>query len=346
MSRSAAPDVRTPWRLRFRTFREGHAPAARARLPWLRGPYRGAAYPAAVRFLVARNPEPGSHLPYLLRLPIDGGLVLKARETWPRTARVYCHVTAWPEHPEVLEDVPVRLCVRRGPAIDLVLERSRENRCQFVFTELAGGRQAIFWQTQKVVRTARPGARIPGRRASGIAELEILVDTREQYPYRFARQQATPIRFALTAGDYAIRTPGGTILAAVERKSIADLASSLDGGTLAFELTRLAELPRAAVVVEDRYSGLLRHPNTPAGYLPDMLARVQIRYPEVPIVFAETRPIAEEWTYRYLAAALAETFPARSEPVHAPSLGLAGLGPAAPAQSGRASRTSASRRTR
>ena len=42
-------------------------------------------------FLVAHNPQPDTKLPYLLRLPIDGGLVLKARETWPRSSRIYCH---------------------------------------------------------------------------------------------------------------------------------------------------------------------------------------------------------------------------------------------------------------
>jgi hypothetical protein len=36
---------------------------------------------------------------------------------------------------------------------------------------------------------------------------------------------------------------------------------------------------------------------------------VQVRWPNVPIVFCETRPLAEEWTYRFLAAtrAWAET---------------------------------------
>lgn len=264
-----------------------------------------------MRFLVARNPDPDSRLPYLLRLPIDGGLVLKARETWPRTARVFCYpAEAWPEDPEIVEDVPVRFCARRGPAIDLVLERPRENRSQFIFTVLAGGREAIFWQTRKVVGTARPGARIPGRRASGIAELVILVDTRERYPYRFASQQATTERTALAAGDYAVRGPDGEILAAVERKALADLLGALNGGTLTFELAKLAELPRAALVVEDRYSALVKAAYAPAGFLPDLLARVQIRYPEIPIVFGETRPLAEEWTYRYLGAALAETLPA------------------------------------
>ena len=35
----------------------------------------------------------------------------------------------------------------------------------------------------------------------------------------------------------------------------------------------------------------------------DGLAELQVRWPGVPIVFCETRSLAEEWTYRYLAAA-------------------------------------------
>ena len=258
------------------------------------------------RLVIARNPDPDSKLPYLLRLPIDGGLVLKARDTWPRTARVFCAraVEGWPEEPDIVEDVAVVSCVRRGIAVDIVLDRTREFRSQLVFTTLANGREAIFWQTRKVVGTARPGARIPDRRASGIEELEIVEDTRERYPYRFAHQKAHTVREALPAGDYAVRDSSGLVVAAVERKALADLASGLSNGTLVFELARLAELPRAAVVVEDRYSALVAH--APGGFLPDMLARVAVRYPEVPILFLETRPFAEEWTFRYLAAALAE----------------------------------------
>jgi hypothetical protein len=111
----------------------------------------------------------------------------------------------------------------------------------------------------------------------------------------------------------------GSPVAVVERKSLADLAGSRNTGTLGFELARLADMTRAAVVVEDRYSTLLRHPYAPAGFLPDMLARVQVRYPEIPIVFLETRPLAEEWTFRYLGAALAEYESTRGteSPVHA-----------------------------
>ena len=182
------------------------------------------------------------------------------------------------------------LCRRRGVAIDLILDRPRENCSQFVFTTLPSGREGIFWQTRKVVTTARPGARIPGRRASGIRELVIVVDTRERYPYGFSKQPATTVRAALAAGDYAVRSEAGTPVAVVERKSLTDLAGALSNGTLVFELAKLTEMTRAAVVVEDRYGNLLKHAYTPAGFLPDMLARVRVRYPEIPIGFLETRP--------------------------------------------------------
>lgn len=186
-----------------------------------------------MHFVVARNPDPDSRLPFLVCLPIDGGLILKVRDTWPKTSRVFCARIDgdWPSDAEIIEEVPVELCRRRGVAIDLVLSRPRQSRSQFIFTTLPTGREGIFWQTRQVVGTARPGARIPARRASGIAELLIVVDSRERYPYRFARQRATTRRAALTAGDYAVMSEAGTPVAAVERKSLADLAAGLNTGT-------------------------------------------------------------------------------------------------------------------
>jgi hypothetical protein len=69
-----------------------------------------------------------------VRLPLpDGAVVLKVRDVWPRTAKVYCHrAVEWPEDPEIVERVPVRDCRRRGAAVDLVLDRARENRSQRV----------------------------------------------------------------------------------------------------------------------------------------------------------------------------------------------------------------------
>jgi hypothetical protein len=170
-------------------------------------------------FLVARNPDPDSKLPYLLRLPIEEGIVLKARETWPRTRAVYCYPGGdWDPSLELVDDQPVISCVRRGPAIDLVLRRRRESRSQFVFTTLKSGHPAVFWQTPKTSKNARVGVRVPKRKAAGLDEVVILVDSRERYGYRFAGQRVRTDRRALPAGDYAVED-AGTIVAAVERKT-------------------------------------------------------------------------------------------------------------------------------
>jgi hypothetical protein len=258
-------------------------------------------------FEVAANPDPDSTLPFLIRLPLpDGELVLKARDSWPRTAKVYCHrADHWPQEPEIVEQVPIRSCQRRGVAIDLVLDRPRENRSQLVFTRIKGGREGIFWQSARTTRQARPGIRVPRRRAAELAQITILVDTRERYPYKFTQQQADTERRALPAGDYGITNQDDQIVGVVERKSLDDLVRRLIDGQLTYAIADLAALPRAAIVVEDRYSCLFKLEYTKPGFVTELLAALTVRYPTVPIHFAETRPLAEEWTYRFLGAALA-----------------------------------------
>ena len=82
-----------------------------------------------MELLVARNPDADSTLPYLLRLPLGRGLVSRAKATWPRPGAVYCPpapLVEWPDEPEIVERVPLRACARRGAAIDVVADRSRE----------------------------------------------------------------------------------------------------------------------------------------------------------------------------------------------------------------------------
>jgi ERCC4-type nuclease len=166
----------------------------------------------------------------------------------------------------------------------------------------------IFWQSPRTARAARPGVRVPGRRASGLEEFTILVDTRERYPWRFGRQQAVSTeRRALPAGDYAVEAPGGGGLAAVvERKTLADLAGSLVDGSLNYLLAELDAMPRAAVVVEDRYGGVFKLEHVQPGFVADLLGALAVRYPAVPIVFCDTRPLAQEWAFRFLGAAVAQ----------------------------------------
>ena len=89
----------------------------------------------------------------------DVGGVDGAVET--ATLRLYGRVSGggadeWPDTPEVVERVAVRSCVRRGAAIDLVLDRGRENRSQLVVTT-ARGRQMIFWQTSRTAKKPSRG---------------------------------------------------------------------------------------------------------------------------------------------------------------------------------------------
>src|SRR3954447_9989619 len=185
----------------------------------------------SVLFRIARKPDADSTLPYLLWVPAGPQpLVLKAKDTWPRTAKVYCHRGEWPDNAEIVEETPVRSCVRRGVAIDLVLDRSRESRSQFVVTTLKGGREGIFWQTARTTRKTRPGMRLPTRRsAAGV--LEIVVDSRERYAWKFERQQVALTKRALTVGDYAVELDGD-VVGVVERKKLDELAANVVDGSL------------------------------------------------------------------------------------------------------------------
>jgi hypothetical protein len=260
-------------------------------------------YHRAVEFVVARNPDADSSLPFLVHLPLgERGITLKVRDVWPRNTKLYCHRAAeWTDELEVVERVAVRSCSRRGAAIDLVLERSRENRSQFVFTK-ARGREVIFWQSARTAKQARPNVSLPTGRAPG-GTLEIVIDAHERYAWNFGHQQATTVRRPLRAGDYAVLDESGEVVAAVERKSIADLTSTLTTGKLRYVMAALASLPRAAVVIEARYSSIFKLTRVRPRVVADGLAELQVRYPTVPIVFCETRALAQEWTYRFLGAA-------------------------------------------
>ena len=198
----------------------------------------------------------------------------------------------------------MRSCVRRGASIDLVLERSRENRSQFVIAR-ARGREMVFWQSPRTTKTAKPDVELPTARASGLGDLEIVVDSRERYAWKFSHQQASVVKRALRAGDYGVEWDG-QLVAAVERKGVDDLVGSLSSGQLRAVLSELVTVPHAAVVVEDRYSQIFKLTHIRPALVAEMLAECQVHYPNVPVIFAETRALAQEWAFRFLGAALAD----------------------------------------
>jgi hypothetical protein len=266
------------------------------------------------RFQVARNPDPVSTLPYLLRLPLGDGIVLRAKQPWPRTAKVYCHRdVAWPDDPDLVDDVGVLLCERRGVAVELVLDRGRENRSQFVFTRLANGREARFVLAVCQKIASRPGVRVPGRRASSLDDFEISVDTRERYGFTFKGKPVTVDKRALPVGDYGVFWHG-ELIATVERKSLADLTKGISDGSFPFQLAALGSMPLAAVVLDERWSAVMKMEQGRGGWLAEQLARLQVRHPNVTFAWCDSRPLAEDWTFRFLGAALAQRLDQPDDP--------------------------------
>jgi ERCC4-type nuclease len=103
-------------------------------------------------------------------------------------------------------------------------------------------------------------------------------------------------------------------VAAVERKNARDFVTSACSGALCFAMADLSALPAAAVVVEERYSKLLADARVRPAFFADLLARLQVRAPNVPIVYAETRGLAEDWTHRFLLTAWRELCGERWQP--------------------------------
>lgn len=102
-----------------------------------------------------------------------------------------------------------------------------------------------WWQTQKTVHGGNPGARVPRGRLS--QSLTVAIDTRERYGWKFSGRDVATERRALSSGDYGLILDSA-VIAVVERKTMDNLATALSDGTLAFQLQRLAETERSAVV--------------------------------------------------------------------------------------------------
>ncbi|MBR7838153.1 ERCC4 domain-containing protein [Actinospica durhamensis] len=259
---------------------------------------------AARELLVAVNPNTSSSLPFLLLVPYGEGLLLASAGKWPRERSIFCMELpsrCWPRSPDLVDRSRVLACERRGASIDVVLDRPVRNRSQLVFTTCRG-REMIFWQSPQARVRYPERSVVPASTAAGLSGLEIIVDTREKDGYDFAYQPVRLVRHRLACGDYGV-VHDGRLVAAVERKSLPDLAGSLANHRLEYALAELAALPRAAVVIEEDYGQLFALEHSREARIADRLARLQVRYQSVPIIFLGTRGLAQEWIYRFLGAA-------------------------------------------
>lgn len=119
--------------------------------------------------------------------------------------------------------------------------------------------------------------------------MKIVVDTREQRPYRF---QVPAVKGTLTTGDYSLS--GAEHLISIERKTLDDLIGCLcSNGRERFEreLHRGKALDYFCVIVEcslsDLANGSYRSQMTPRSAIQSLLA-FSVRY-RLPVFFVENR---------------------------------------------------------
>ena len=118
--------------------------------------------------------------------------------------------------------------------------------------------------------------------------MKIIVDNREQLPYRF---QTPAIKGTLDTGDYSIL--GAENCIAIERKTLPDIIACLCNGRERFEreLHRGRALDYFAIVIEatltDIVNGNYRSQMTPKSAIQSLMA-FSIRY-RLPIFFVENR---------------------------------------------------------
>lgn len=265
-------------------------------------------------FVVVRRDDGDGEFRYAVRVPAPSRpLAFAVAAPWPDGRRLRCHpLDTWPGQAEVVDRCRTVSTVRRGPCLDVVLDRGSTNRCQFLLSPVelddagssASDQQAVFWQTAASAPTVAPRQRVPTARERGVDELLVVVDTREQRAWEFDGFPVATETRTLRAGDYAV-THQGAVVAAAERKKTSDFARGLMRGRMPTQLAALATLPRAAVVVESSYANVLNsRVRIARPRMADLIASVQAAYPTIPFVFAGSRSSAQEWTYHWLAGCL------------------------------------------
>jgi hypothetical protein len=259
------------------------------------------------------TPTGDKKFPYRLRIEKEGQTVvsLYVQDRWPgQKGHIFCIQSRdEPDEPASeageIERIPIISLKRYGKRIAVVLDRSRNKRCDFLFLTKnyktkEGEYEQIFWRTQKALTERRPRVKLTTR---GHPWLHVAIDSNEKYPWRFTG--CTVTRESLPVGDYALKGEKG-ILAVVERKTMANLLQ--DFGNMAPLHQALGELEAyeySALVLEADYANFLK-PKLTYPYRPTFTSKaigeLFTLHPGLQIVFAGNRKMAKEWTLGFFSA--------------------------------------------
>jgi len=259
--------------------------------------------------------EQTTHRRFPYRIVIEQGgrtvAAFRVQARWPGAGQqVFCLREELLDPDEALvelERVPILQLSRVGRKLAVVLDRGNRKRCEFLTIQKerkggGGSFEQIFFRTEQGIRAHRSRGKVE-LSAEPVA-LDVVIDSGERYPWRFPK--ATVNRRRLPVGDYALMD-GARTIAVVERKSYANFLSELvQLQGLHHQLADLAGLERAALVIEAQYRDFLDPKRLegrfPRARLSRRLAELSTLHPQLPIIFAGSRKLANLWTYRYFQA--------------------------------------------
>lgn len=249
--------------------------------------------------------------PYLLSIKKGDETLLRLRvqDRWPGPkGNIFCIKEERDKSyrpVEEIERVPVVSIKRYGKRLAVVLDRSRNKRCDFLFLRKKyktkeGEYEQIFWRTERALTERHPRVKLTTYYRES---LTIVIDANERYPWRFPGHQV--MRESLPVGDYAMKDKNG-LLAVVERKTLDNMLAEF-GRMPAFhqQLSELEAYRHSALVIESSYSDFL-NPQKMRFYRPTFAAKAIAElyglHPGLTIVFTGNRKLAREWTARFFAA--------------------------------------------
>ncbi|NCO24070.1 MAG: hypothetical protein COZ07_07945 [Candidatus Infernicultor aquiphilus] len=237
-------------------------------------------------------------------------LILKVQARWPGPGKKIFCISEGYLHQEKIEDTePVEECniilfKRFGKKLNLILDRKTKRRCWFIFlkkeykTRPGDYYEQIFWITQSAMKMRGAGAYIP--QGGKKEQMEIIIDQRERYPYKFAN--ALTKRENLPVGDYAL-IKDKKIIAVAEKKTMDNFLHEIRGYDIfKSSLEELKQYKYKAVIFDSPYSDFI-NPKKNLFYRPsytaDILADLYVNFPEIQFMFFENRKLANEWLYRW-----------------------------------------------
>lgn len=263
-----------------------------------------------LRWIVHENQS--EKFPYRLYIEEKPGefLVLLVQARWPGpNKKVYCLKDEPCTAEDLPGDEPIEECTINdihwyGKKLNVLLDRKTKKRSWFLFLKKEYKQKPgafydqIFWITQASIVTRRPGAYIPRVRAPRACE--IIIDTRERYPYKFGYAHIT--RQNLPAGDYGL-VKDGVIIAVAERKTLDNILHEISTyDVFKAALRELTMFPFRAVVFESPYSDFLNPKRIKpynANYVADVLADCIMSFPDIQFIFCSNRKFAQEWVSRW-----------------------------------------------